>query len=144
MCSRCPERARSGSSPGLGAPTDSKLRPRAGRSHGRTRRLAVPALLLLSLGLAACAGASRREPKVLGVCADPNNMPFSNQREQGFENRIARLLAGELHAELRYTWWAQRRGFARSTLNAGLCDVIIGVPSAYELALTTRPYYRST
>jgi mxaJ protein len=80
----------------------------------------------------------------LRVCADPNNLPFSNDRQQGFENRIAALLARDLDATLRYTWWAQRRGFLRNTLNAGVCDLVVGVPSAIEGAAVTRPYYRSS
>jgi mxaJ protein len=80
----------------------------------------------------------------LRVCAGPNNLPFSNQRGEGFENRMAELIARELHATLQYTWWAQRRGFVRNTLKAGTCDVILGVPSHFDLALTTSPYYRST
>ena len=80
----------------------------------------------------------------LRVCSDPNNLPFSNQRQEGFENRIAELLARELKTRVEYHWHAQRRGFVRNTLNANKCDVIIGVPSSFELALTTRPYYRST
>ncbi|HSD73064.1 MAG TPA: substrate-binding domain-containing protein [Thermoanaerobaculia bacterium] len=89
----------------------------------------------------ATAAASTRE---LRVCADPNNLPFSNERLEGFENRIAELVANDLHATLRYTWWAQRRGFLRSTLKAGLCDVVMGLPSSVEMALATSPYYRST
>lgn len=80
----------------------------------------------------------------LRVCADPNNMPFSNQRKEGFENRLAELIADELGTSVRYTWWASRRGFVRNTLNAGACDVVMGVPHEYELVRTTRPYYRST
>ena len=80
----------------------------------------------------------------LRVCADPNNLPFSNDRLEGFENRIAELVSSELHRPLQYTWWAQRRGFFRNTLNAGLCDVVVGVPSNFELALTTSPYYTSS
>ncbi|HEU4563846.1 MAG TPA: substrate-binding domain-containing protein [Gemmatimonadaceae bacterium] len=82
-------------------------------------------------------------PAVLRVCADPNNLPFSNRRLEGFENRIAELVAREMGATVRYTWWAQRRGFFRNTLNAGACDVVLGVPAGMEMALTTRPYYRS-
>ena len=82
--------------------------------------------------------------RVLRVCADPNNLPFSNSRKEGFENRIAELIAGELQAKVEYTWWAQRRGFLRNTLRANACDVVMGLPSASELAATTRPYYRST
>ena len=81
--------------------------------------------------------------RVLGVCADPNNLPFSNQRGEGFENRIADLIARELGATIRYTWFAQRRGFVRNTLRAGECDVVIGVPASFDLVRPTRPYYRS-
>jgi mxaJ protein len=80
----------------------------------------------------------------LKVCADPNNLPFSNERQEGFENKIADLIANDLNEKVRYTWWAQRRGFVRNTLNARECDVLIGVPSSFERASTTAPYYRST
>jgi mxaJ protein len=80
----------------------------------------------------------------LRVCADPNNLPFTNQRREGFENRIAELLARDLHARIEYTWWAQRRGFLRNTLNAGRCDIVLGLPARIDGVLTTRPYYRST
>ncbi|HKQ12821.1 MAG TPA: substrate-binding domain-containing protein [Steroidobacteraceae bacterium] len=96
-------------------------------------------LLLLS-ALALSAGAQARELK---VCADPNNLPFSNQREEGFENKLVQLVARELHADVRYVWWAQRRGNVRETLKAGLCDLIPGVASNLEMLATTRPYYRS-
>jgi len=85
-----------------------------------------------------------RPAGVLRVCADPNNLPFSNQRLEGFENKIAELLAQDLGERVEYTWWAQRRGFFRNTLKAGMCDVVIGVPAGFEMALTTKPYYRST
>jgi quinoprotein dehydrogenase-associated probable ABC transporter substrate-binding protein len=71
-------------------------------------------------------------------------MPFSNAQGQGFENEIARLIADDLGRHLRYFWEPQRRGFVRTTLKAGNCDVVIGVPSAYEPVETTRPYYEST
>ncbi|HET7622505.1 MAG TPA: substrate-binding domain-containing protein [Gemmatimonadaceae bacterium] len=80
----------------------------------------------------------------LRVCSDPNNLPFSNEKGEGFENRIASLVASELHVPVSYTWWAQRRGFIRNTLRAGRCDVVIGIPRGDEMVLTTRPYYRST
>ena len=80
----------------------------------------------------------------LRVCADPNSLPYSNEREEGFENRIARILADEMNASLHYVWWPQRRGFIRNTLRADLCDVVMGLPSSMEMALPTRPYYRST
>jgi mxaJ protein len=79
----------------------------------------------------------------LRVCADPNNLPFSNARGEGFENALAELVAGELGKTVSYTWWAQRRGFIRNTLNAGTCDVIMGVPPL-DMIATTRPYYEST
>lgn len=90
------------------------------------------------------AGKRPPEPAVLRVCADPNNLPFSNEREEGFENELAELVAAELGREVRYVWWPQRRGFIRNTLRAGRCDVVMSVPSSFELALPTRPYYRST
>lgn len=96
--------------------------------------------LVLFAGLLAVSVPRRQ----LRVCADPNNLPFSNQRLEGFENRLAELVAREMNAEVSYTWWAQRRGFLRGTLNAGDCDVVMGIPASYELALATRPYYRST
>src|SRR5215210_2972220 len=79
----------------------------------------------------------------LRVCADPNNLPFSNQRGEGLENRLAELIARELKTSVSYVWWAQRRGFIRNTLAAGRCDVVMGVPSDLPSVLTTRPYYRS-
>lgn len=80
----------------------------------------------------------------LRVCADPNNLPFSNEKREGFENKIAELLGREMNLPVEYTWWAERRGFFRNTLRKGDCDVVIGVPANFELAATTRPYYRST
>ena len=85
-----------------------------------------------------------RPSDALRVCADPNNLPFSNQKLEGFENKIAELLASDLGKKLDYTWWAQRRGFFRNTLRAGTCDVVLGVPAGFEMTLNTRPYYRST
>jgi mxaJ protein len=84
------------------------------------------------------------DPSVLRVCADPNNLPFSNERQQGFENAIAGIAAAELGKRVEYYWQPQRRGFFRTTLNAGWCDVVIGVPARFGMAATTRPYYRST
>ena len=83
-------------------------------------------------------------PVALRVCADPNNLPFSNERGEGFENRLATLIAGELGRRVEYTWWAQRRGFVRNTLRAGTCDLIPGIPADFEPLATTAPYYRST
>ena len=98
------------------------------------------ALVLAATLIAAVPQVSARE---LRVCADPDNLPYSNAAGEGFENRIATVLAGELHADLRYTWLPQWRGFVRKTIGAGSCDVVIGVPEGYGPVLTTRPYYRS-
>ncbi|MDX6805521.1 substrate-binding domain-containing protein [Terrihabitans rhizophilus] len=84
--------------------------------------------------------ASARE---LRVCADPNNLPFSNERGEGFENRIAAVIAEQMGAEVSYTWWAQRRGFIRNTLREGRCDLIPGTVANMEMLRTTAPYYRS-
>jgi len=81
---------------------------------------------------------------MLRVCADPNNLPFSNAQEEGFENRIATTIARDLGKRVTYFWQPQRRGFLRNTLLAGACDVVIGVPASLERARTTRPYYRSS
>jgi hypothetical protein len=72
----------------------------------------------------------------LRVCADPNNLPFSNQQREGFENKLVDLIAKELGAEVSYTWWAQRRGFLRHTLQGGLCDLVPGTPAGMEMLLT--------
>jgi mxaJ protein len=80
----------------------------------------------------------------LRVCSDPNNLPFSNEARQGFENRIAELLAHDRGATVEYTWWAQRRGFIRNTINAGACDVVMGVPTGMDMLLRSAPYYRSS
>lgn len=79
----------------------------------------------------------------LRVCADPNNLPFSDAAGNGFENGLARLAAAALGRDVAYTWRAQRRGFIRGTLKAGRCDVVMGVPAGMEMVETTRPYYRS-
>jgi quinoprotein dehydrogenase-associated probable ABC transporter substrate-binding protein len=98
----------------------------------------------LSLTAGGWCGEHYANLKDFRVCADPNNLPFSNQKLEGFENRIAELLARDLGSQVAYTWWPQRRGFIRNTLRAGTCDVVIGVPAGYDPVLTTRPYYRST
>jgi mxaJ protein len=100
--------------------------------------------LVIILTAIALPASAQAQDRVLRVCADPNNLPFSNQRGEGFENRLADLVAREFGAKIHYTWWAQRRGFVRNTMRQGLCDLIIGVPAGYDPVLTTRPYYRST
>ncbi|MBI3275688.1 MAG: quinoprotein dehydrogenase-associated putative ABC transporter substrate-binding protein [Methylocystis sp.] len=84
------------------------------------------------------------DPKVLRVCADPNNLPFSNEAGQGFENKLAELLAAKLGKRLAYAYYPGATGFVRNTLNAHLCDVIIGIPQGDDLVQPTNPYYRTT
>lgn len=98
---------------------------------------------LSALAFLFLATAVHADPRVLRVCADPDNLPYSNERGEGFENRIAQVVADELHAELRYEWFPTLRAFVRKTMGAGLCDVFIGVPAQFERVMTTRPYYRS-
>lgn len=102
------------------------------------------AAFVLGCGLAAVAGVTNAATPQLRVCADPDNLPYSHENGSGFENRIAELVASDLGAEITYTWLPQRRAFIRKTLNAKLCDVVIGVPKGFELVRTTAPYYRST
>jgi len=100
---------------------------------------------LLLLGSWTAAG---QQKAPFRVCADPENPPFSTRELQGFENRIADLVAKELGTTPSYVWWGQRRGFIRNTMFATLkeqrCDIVIGIPEADHQVLTTRPYYRST
>ncbi len=114
------------------------------RNH--RRRLACGFASLLIAWCSAEAG-----EQAFKVCADPNNPPFSDDKGQGYENKIAEMFARELGQKLEYTWFPQRLGFIRNTLKAKLpdseeykCDVVMGVPAGYELAATTPPYYRST
>jgi quinoprotein dehydrogenase-associated probable ABC transporter substrate-binding protein len=84
------------------------------------------------------------ERDMLRVCADPHNLPFSNEAGEGFENKIAQLLATELGLEIAYTWYPQSIGFVRNTLGAHACDVVMGTVSTGELVQNTNPYYRSS
>ena len=99
-------------------------------------------MTLASLG-GPCAVAAPQEQRAFRVCADPNNLPFSSARGDGFENKLAELFARDLGETVSYTWWAERRGFIRNTLKAGKCDVVMGVPTRLDMVETTHPYYRS-
>ena len=99
------------------------------------------ALDLLGLIFGATTAAQAAE---LRVCADPNNLPFSNAKGEGFENKIVALVAKDMNATVVYTWWAQRRGYVRNTLKSGLCDLWPGVATAVDMLATSRPYYRSS
>jgi quinoprotein dehydrogenase-associated probable ABC transporter substrate-binding protein len=83
------------------------------------------------------------DPKVLRVCADPNNLPLSNDKGQGFENKIAELFAAKLGKRLAYTYYPQATGFVRMTLGSYRCDVIMGFPQGDDLVESTNPYYRT-
>lgn len=103
-------------------------------------RLASLAALVVILA----APAAVAQADALRVCADPNNLPFSDAKGNGFENKLAELVARDMGKTVSYAWWAQRRGFIRNTLKAGQCDVVMGVPNHYAPVATTRPYYRSS
>ena len=90
------------------------------------------------------AGAPRRQSDELRVCVDPYDMPLSNDREEGFENKIAHVVASDLNARVVNFWWPQRRGFLRSSILAGFCDVMIQAPVGLDPVATTKPYFRST
>ena len=104
---------------------------------------ALPAALALSVALAPSTGAVLAQSPELRVCGDPDNLPYSNERLEGFENRIAAVVAAELGAAPVYAWWPHQRGLVRNTIDAGTCDVIFGVPEGLDFVLWTRPYYRS-
>jgi mxaJ protein len=101
-------------------------------------------LMTIAAALVVLFGSTRAEAFQLRVCEDQNNLPFSKMDGSGFENQIAEIIADELGAQVQYTWHAQRRGFVRTTLKAGLCDVVMGIPSNMHMLRTTKPYYRSS
>jgi quinoprotein dehydrogenase-associated probable ABC transporter substrate-binding protein len=84
------------------------------------------------------------DPDVLRVCADPRNLPFSNEKGEGFENKLAELFAEKLHKKLDYVYFPQATGFVRMTLGAHRCDVIMGFPQGDDLVQGTNPYYRTS
>ena len=113
----------------------------------RTNRLAAVACAVgLTCGAASALAQLGElvDQDTLRVCADPHNLPFSNQGGEGFENRIAELLAQELGVELAYIWYPQSMGFVRNTLGARVCDVVMGIVTTSELLQNTNPYYRSS
>ncbi|MFP6890862.1 MAG: substrate-binding domain-containing protein [Nitrospinota bacterium] len=93
--------------------------------------------------VAATPSREARVTEALRVCADPNNLPYSNELEEGFENKIAQLIAAELGRPVRYTWWPQTVGFVRNTLRLRRCDLIVGIGTGNEMSQNTNPYYRS-
>jgi quinoprotein dehydrogenase-associated probable ABC transporter substrate-binding protein len=105
--------------------------------------LALPGAALGQAGNDPALSIELVDPKVFRVCADPHNMPFSNQAGEGFENKVAELFAQKLDKSLAYTWFPQSVGFIRNTLNAHKCDIVMGFPQGGELAQSTNPYYRT-
>ena len=101
-------------------------------------------MFLRCLSLALTATLLLDAENVLRVCADPNNMPFSNQRQEGLENKLAELVAEQMGAKLEYSWWSERGSLVKNTLNSGRCDVLMGVPASLDQVTATDPYYRST
>jgi quinoprotein dehydrogenase-associated probable ABC transporter substrate-binding protein len=83
------------------------------------------------------------DPKMLRVCADPHNMPFSTESGEGFENKLAEMLASQFGKGLTYTWYPQAPGFVRNTLRAYKCDVVMGIPQGDDVVQVTNPYYRT-
>lgn len=101
-------------------------------------------VVLLAASLFAVLSSVGHAAPLLRVCADPNNLPYSNQQRQGFENRMAEMIAGDLGMKLTYVWYPQRSAFFRKTLDSGICDVVMGVPGGMDEAIATRPYYFSS
>jgi quinoprotein dehydrogenase-associated probable ABC transporter substrate-binding protein len=123
---------------------------RAGRGAGaRSRALFGAVAAAACLAFVGPRGATAQHlpdvvaHNVLRVCADPDNLPFSNRREEGFENRIADIVAKDLGVPLRYYWLSQGPGFVANTLGAKLCDVVIGYAAGAEPVQSSNPYYRS-
>ncbi|NMM28696.1 MAG: quinoprotein dehydrogenase-associated putative ABC transporter substrate-binding protein [Glaciimonas sp.] len=134
------------------------LRITGGKESVRTKRLPlvwrsglVAVFITATLGALPVLAADPAQEKVLRVCQDPNNLPFSSRNLTGFENKIAALFAQELGWKVAYTWYPQRMGFVRNTLKAKelnsdtyKCDLVTGVAVGFDLGATTQPYYRST
>jgi len=109
-----------------------------------TRSKLAGALLVASASVALMASAQSRAPSDLRVCADPYDLPFSNNQEEGFENKIAHVVARDLNATVTNYWWPSRRGVLRNSILGGFCDVMIQAPVGLDPVATTKPYYRST
>jgi quinoprotein dehydrogenase-associated probable ABC transporter substrate-binding protein len=120
------------------------LRPDGRASLPRSVARAVLPVMLLVAAPAQAQTIEAVDRTALRVCADPNNLPFSNENGEGFENKIAELLAAELKVPVRYAWYPQATGFLRNTLWARRCDVVLGMPGGSDAVLSTNPYYRST
>lgn len=121
-----------------GWPSRSALLPRWGGIGGALCMTAA------ALSIASPALAQQRPAHLLRVCADPLDLPFSTDKQEGFENKIAAIIAKDLGDSLTFTWWPTRRGFVRNTLGMRRCDLMMAAPKGYDLVIETNPYYRST
>lgn len=120
--------------------------------HGQLIKRVLAAIVIMAAGFGPPVAAQQDglgaaielvDPTILRVCADPNNLPFSNEKGEGFENRLAELIARKLGKSLAYTYFPMAVGFVRNTLGAHKCDVIMGYPQGDELVQNTNPYYRT-
>ncbi len=116
-----------------------------------TKSIAVVILALVGVALPGGAGAQDAEgaielvdPHVFRACADPRDLPFSNEAGEGFENKIAELLAHKLDKSVAYTFYPDATGFIRNTLNAHRCDVVLGIAQGVDIVQPTNPYYRTS
>jgi quinoprotein dehydrogenase-associated probable ABC transporter substrate-binding protein len=116
-----------------------KMSMRQGRLIGL-----VGALLVCCVGRATAQTSDLVDRGTLKVCADPNNLPFSDDKKEGFENKIAELIGAELGRSVDYAWFPQVIGFVRNTLRAHLCDLVMGTVAGDEIMQTTTPYYFTT
>jgi len=110
--------------------------------------VAVPALLCaravpVQANPVQVAAAPADNAKQLKVCGDPNNLPFSNDKLEGIENKVAEVVAKDLGMTVSYTWWPHQRGLVKRVLNPGRCDVMLGIPKGYDSVQWTKPYYRT-
>lgn len=110
----------------------------------RNAAMLTGASLVTAAAVALMGSAPRHPVAELRVCVDPYDMPFSNNQEEGFENKIAHLVAQDLNATVINYWWPSRRGVLRNSILAGFCDVMIQAPVGFDPVATTKPYYRST
>ena len=115
--------------------------------HALASLVAFASMLLAAPGRApadeAKPPAGQGHGKELRVCGDPNNMPFSNDKLEGIENKIAEVIAKDLGQTVAYFWWPHQRGVVKRVLNAKHCDVMLGIPKGYDPVLWTKPYYRT-
>src|SRR5271170_1967746 len=109
-----------------------------------SRPLRVASLLHLAAGPAGAQTSDTVDRSALKVCADPSNLPFSDEKKEGFENKIADLMGTELQLKVDYAWFPQVIGFVRNTLRAHLCDLVMGTVAGDEIMQTTNPYYFTT